>query len=188
MISVLAMSLLVIGAAQAQEQDQVRKMFVHMNDGRIMKFKVADIQDVTFEMDNSLSDVPTTIEEAKDILLGSYWKIDMPLEDNEDIDGAYITIGNDPLVLYWVKVKDSCTNELFAPYAGKIVLLSNLGFILLPTPTVFNIISNEGGLSYLGTNLQRDSFDLTHYLEAFTWHCVRIEPFDPSEIVIPPVP
>ena len=48
-ISVLAMALLVIGAAQAQEQ--VRKMVVHKNNGQIMKIKAADIQEVILEME-----------------------------------------------------------------------------------------------------------------------------------------
>ena len=62
-ISVLAMALLVIGAAQAQEQ--TRKMFVRTTNGNIVKIKVADIEDVTFGMDVDLPNVPTTIDQAK---------------------------------------------------------------------------------------------------------------------------
>ena len=59
-ISVLAMALLVIGAAQAQEQ--VRKMFVQLKNGQVVRYNTEDIEDVTFKMDNALPDVPTTIE------------------------------------------------------------------------------------------------------------------------------
>ena len=45
MICVLAMALLVTGAAQAQ----VRKMYVHLNNDSIVKIKAADIQEVTME-------------------------------------------------------------------------------------------------------------------------------------------
>lgn len=178
MISVLAMALLVAGAAQAQ----VRKMIVHMNDDSIVKYNAADIQEVTFDMDYA----PNTIEEAEAILLGSYWKLDGPLDDefNDNFEGAYISIGGDPVVLYWVKVKDSCTDEEYAPYAGKYVYAFALGFVTFKTPTEFNIFGNGANL-YKGTNLQPDSFDLTRYIEPVTWHCVRVEPFDQNEIVIP---
>lgn len=197
MISVLAMALLVIGAAQAQEQDQVRKMFVHMNNGSIMKFKAADIQEVTFEMDNSLSDVPTTVEEAFATLYGSCWKLNKTLgliDDDEyyfdNFDGAYIAIkSNSPTVYYFHRVKEVPANPDYIPYAGKYLYMYQLGWFLPPTPTVFNIHlydDDGGGLAYIGTNLQKDSFDLTLYLRDYTWHCVRVEPFDVSEVIIPP--
>jgi hypothetical protein len=189
MISVLAMALLVIGAAQAQDQEQVRKMFIHMNDGSVLKIETADIQEVTYEMDSALPDVPTTIEEAKDILLGSCWKLNGQFTEEfyENFEGAYISIGNDPLVLYWVKVKDSPTDVEYAPYAGKYLITTSLGFLTIVAPTFFNF--GAGVSLYYGINLQRNSFDLINLYSdenvpqgTYSYHCVRVEPFDPSEV------
>ena len=183
-ISVLAMALLVAGAAQAQ----VRKMIVHMNNDSIVKIIAADIQEVTFEMDYT----PNTIEEAQAILLDSYWKVDSQLDDEfyDNYDCAYITIAKDPeiidpMALYWVKVKDSPSDEYYAPYAGKIVLSLFLGYVGFKAPTEF-IIFGDGISFFKGTHLEPDSFDLTRILEPVTWHCVRIDPFDPSEVTIIP--
>ena len=177
MIIVLAMALLVAGAAQAQ----VRKMYVHLNNDSIVKIPAADIQEVTFDMDYA----PTTIEEATEILLSSYWKIEGQFDDEfyENFEEAYITIGGDPVVLYWAKVKDTCTNEDYAPYAGKIKLITTFGTIIMRVPTEFIIMGN-GLLVFRGTNLQPDSFDLTRIIEPATWHCVRVDPFDQNEIVL----
>ena len=46
-ICMLAMALLAIGAAQAQEQ--VRKMVIQKTNGQVMKCKTAEIETVTFE-------------------------------------------------------------------------------------------------------------------------------------------
>ena len=168
------MALLVIGAAQAQ--DQVRKMFVHMNDGSIVKIKAADIQEVTFEMDDALPDVPTTIEEAKAILVG-YWKdCSLNEEEDEDLEGGYYIITEDLKVLICYKFKDSVTDEDFAQYAGKYVAIER-GEVEFPNeedPTTFYL--GDGGWT-VGTNLQRDSFYF-HQSEYYEYLCVRVEPFE----------
>jgi len=180
-ISVLAMALLVTGAAQAQ----VRKKYVHLNNDSILKFKVADIQEVTFEMDYA----PNTIEEAQAILLSSYWKMDSPLEYDggfyDNYEGSYITIGGDPIALYWFKVKDSPADANLAPYAGKYIFTGISWYLDFKTPTEF-LLWNQSVLWFNGTNLMPDSFDLTTIVEPTTYHCVRVEPFDPSEIVQDP--
>jgi len=189
-ISVLAMALLVIGAAQAQEQ--VRKMTVHMNNGTVAKYNASDIQEVTFEMGDNIPDVPTTIEEAQAILYGSCWKLNGQFNDEfyENFEGAYISIGNDPLVLYWVKIKDSPTDVEYAPYAGKYLVILSLGLPTIVAPTFFNF--GLGVSLYYGINLQRDSFDLINLYSdenvpegTYSYHCVRVEMFDPSEIANP---
>lgn len=180
MICVLAMALLVAGASQAQ----VRKMFVHLNNDSIVKIKAADIQDVTFEMDYS----PTTMEEAEAILLDSYWRLDGPLSDtwNENFECPYLSVIPDGgLTLYWIKVKDSPTDEKYAPYAGKYVFALSLGWIFMKTPTEFNIMG-DGLLIFNCTNLLPDSFDMTRITgdendPPKSFHCVRVEPWDPSE-------
>lgn len=171
-ISVLAMALLVIGAAQAQ--DQVRKMFVHMNDGSIIKIKAADIQEVTFEMD-ALPDVPTTIEEAKAMLVG-FWKINSG-ETDDYYESAYFIFTENLEALFCAKFKDSVTDEVFAPYAGKYVVLGSFGEVIFPSedPTTFYI----GDEWNVGTNLQSDSFDYSQYgSDIVTYPCVRVEPFE----------
>lgn len=181
MIIVLAMALLVIGAAQAQ----VRKMYVHLNNDSIVKIKTVDIQEVTYEMDYA----PNTIEEAEAILLGSYWKMDGSLDYGEgfydNFEGIYITFGGDPVALFWFKVKDSPSDEKYAPYAGKYILTELGGYVTFKTPTEF-LIWGASVLWLKGTNLMPDSFDLTTIVEPTTYHCVRVEPFDPSEIVLDP--
>ncbi len=161
-ISVLAMALLVIGAAQAQEQ--VRKMFIHMNDGQIVKIKAANIQEVTFEMDVDLPDVPTTIDEAKAMLVG-YWSVLFPFDDDE-IEGAYFIITEDLKVLECYKFNDSFPDE---EYAGKYIA-SDIGEITFPNeedPTTFYL-----GEEYEGTNLHLNSF----YFDSYP--CIRVEPFE----------
>lgn len=181
MICVLAMALLVAGAAQAQ----VRKMFVHLNNDSIVKIKTADIREVTYEMDYA----PTTIEEAQAILLNSYWKMDSPLNEGEgfydNFEGMYITFGGDPLALFWLKVKDSPTDEKYTPYAGKYILTDLSGYVTFQTPTEF-LIWGSSVFWFKVTNLLLDSFDLTTIVEPTTYHCVRVEPFDPNDVVWDP--
>lgn len=171
-ISVLAMALLVIGAAQAQ--NQVRKMFVRTTDGKIVKIKVADIEDVTFGMDVDLPDVPTTIDEAKAMLVG-YWRWWIPIEDDEDVEGVYYIIKEDLKALYCFKVKDSVTGY-YAEYAGKYVAYE-IGVVTFPSeedPTTFYL-----GEEYNeGTNLHLNSFDFYNGSGEYPDPCIRVDPFE----------
>ena len=116
------MALLVIGAAQAQ--NQVRKMFIHKNNGQIVKIKAADIQEVTFEE----VAVPTTVEEAKAMLVG-YWKWNLSAQvvheetmsiDN-DVESIYWVVTEDLKAYFVFKFADLDTDENLAEYAGKYV-------------------------------------------------------------------
>lgn len=176
-ISVLAMALLVIGAAQAQEQ--VRKMFVQLKNGQVVRYNTEDIEDVTFKMDNALPDVPTTIEEAKAMIVG-YWKWNIPIDEDVVFEGTYFIITEDLEILYCLKAKDSVTNEdgEISPYAGKYVVLYKWGEVTFPSedPTTF-IFGDEW---HVGTNLQSDSFIIFDSTVAHP--CVRVKPF---EYIIP---
>ena len=167
-ISVLAMALLVIGAAQAQ--NQVRKMVVHKNDGQVVKYNTEYVEDVTFEIID-LPNVPTTIDQAKAMLVG-YWKFNMPL-DEDDIESVYFVITEDLKVSYCWKLKDSVPDE---EYAGKYVA-GEFGEITFPNeedPTTFSL----GSQWYFGTNLQIDSFDYNiDDGDISTFPCVRVKPF-----------
>jgi hypothetical protein len=95
-ISVLAMALLVIGAAQAQEQ--VRRMVVRQNNGQVLRFNTANIEEVTFEE----VAVPTTVEEAKAMMVG-YWKWNL---STQEVQEAMLSIDNDIESIYWVVTED----------------------------------------------------------------------------------
>ena len=167
-ISVLAMALLVIGAAQAH--NQVRIMVVRTTDGEVTKFKTADIEDVTFEE----VVIPTTVEEAKAMLVG-YWRWCIPIEDDEDVEGVYYIIKEDLKALYCFKVKDSVTDEELAPYAGKYVAYE-IGVVTFPSeedPTTFYL-----GEEYNeGTNLHLNSFDFYNG-SGDPDPCIRVDPFE----------
>ena len=170
------MALLVIGAAQAQ--NQVRKMVVHKNDGQVVKYNTEYVEDVTFEIID-LPNVPTTIDQAK-AMLESYWKINMPLDEDEDegdIESAYYVITGDLKVSLCWKLKDSATGY-YAEYAGKYVVFGSSDEVTFPSeedPTTFYL----GSQWYFGTNLQIDSFD--YNIDdggIYTCPCVRVEPFE----------
>ena len=179
MISVLAMTLLVIGAAQAQ--DVTKRMVVQLKNGQVVKYNTENIEDVTFEIIDlsDLPDVPTTIEEAKAILYDSYWKIDDPDYVSDLFEDIYIVITEDLKALWCLKVKDSVTDEDLAPYAGKYVVAIDLGEVSFPSeedPTTFSLSD-----WLTGTNLQLYSFDLTNddgVDTVITTPCVRVEPFE----------
>lgn len=170
-ISVLAMALLVIGAAQAQEQ--TKRMAIHLNNGQVVRYNTEYVEDVTFEIID-LPNVPTTIDQAKAMLVG-YWKINMPL-DEDDIESVYFVITEDLKVSYCWKLKDSATGY-YAEYAGKYIAFT-FGEITFPNeedPTTFYL----GSQWYFGTNLQIDSFD--YNIDdggIYTFPCVRVEPFE----------
>ena len=171
-ISVLAMALLVIGAAQAQ--NQVRKMVVHKNDGQVVKYNTEYVEDVTFEIID-LPNVPTTIDQAKAMLEG-YWKMNIPIdeEEEEDIESAYVVITEGLKAFWCTKFKDSVTDGSMAPYAGKYVAFE-LGEVTFPNeedPTTFYL----GYAYYSCTNLQIDSFELIS--SDANYPCVRVEPFE----------
>ena len=170
-ISVLAMALLVIGAAQAQEQ--VRRMVVHKKDGQVVKFNTENVEDVTFET-SDLPDVPTTIDQAKAMLEG-YWKMNIPIdEEEEDIESSYVVITEDLKAFLCVKFKDSGTDEFFAEYAGKYIVTVVLGDVVFTSedPIMFYL----GEDYYSCTNLQIDSFELIS--SDANYPCVRVEPFE----------
>lgn len=180
-ISVLAMALLVIGAAQAQ--DQTKKMVVQLKNGQIVEFNTENVEDVTFKIVD-LPEIPTTIEEAKAMLVG-YWKMDLPVEEyNAEIfEGVYLVITEDLDCLLGGKVKDTFTDEdgEISPYAGKYVVTSQWGKVIFPSeedPTFFYV----GGEWTFGTNLQLNSFDINFSDSGTAYPCVRVEPF---EYIIP---
>jgi len=192
-ISVLAMALLVIGAAQAQEQKQVKKMVVQLNDDQVVKYNTENVKDVTFEI--TTITVPTTIEEAKAMLVG-YWKNNSGFfnlaTDDENIEGLYFVITEDLKILFCYKFKDSVTDEDYAPCAGKYVEWGfgdfDHGEITFTSedPITFNFFSNMfdtlDDSSCVGTDLQEDSFVITidipnmEYSETATIE--RVEPFE----------
>ena len=171
-ISVLAMALLVIGAAQAQ--NQTKRMVIHLNDGQVVKYNTEYVEDVTFEIID-LPNVPTTIEEAKAMLVG-YWKVNSPSNEDE-IEGGYFIITEDLEVLLCMKIKDSATGY-YAEYAGKYVVFGSFGEVIFPNeedPTTFYL----GSQWYFGTNLHIDSFDYNQDNGGiYTFPCVRVEPFE----------
>ena len=184
-ISVLAMALLVIGAAQAQEQ--VRKMTVHMNNGTVAKYNASDIQEVTFEMGDNIPDVPTTAEETLAMLLSTCWKMDIPLDDPfyDNFESSYLVIGGDPSYAYCVvKVKDSPADGEYSGFAGKYRIAYGLGVPIIMATSVFTF-SGGAGQIFVGVNLHRDNFDLIRFAEGpVTYHCVLVDlPFDVSDIV-----
>ena len=111
-ISVLAMALLVIGAAQAQEQ--VRKMIVRTDDGQVVKFKTANIEEVTFEEVAA----PTTVEDAKAMLVG-YWKCNNLFigseidEDGVYTESAFLIVTEDLTVYYACKFADYIPDDIW---------------------------------------------------------------------------
>ena len=173
-ISVLAMVLLVIGAAQAQ--NVTKRMVIQFKDGQVVKYNTENIEDVTFEIIDlsNLPDVPTTIEEAKAILADSYWKIDAPLDEYsaEIFEGYYIVITDNLEASLCYKFKDSVTDEDYALFAGKYIAESFVE-VTFPSddPTTFYL-----GEWTVGTNLQLYSFDYNN--DDITYHCVRVEPFE----------
>jgi hypothetical protein len=166
-ISVLAMALLVIGAAQAQ--NQVRKMVVHKKDGQVVKYNTEYVEDVTFEIID-LPNVPTTIDQAKAMLEG-YWKMNIPIDEEEDIESAYVVITEDLKAFLCAKFKDSFTDE---EYAGKYIVTVVLGDVVFTSedPIMFYL----GDDYYSCTNLQIDSFELIS--SDANYPCVRVEPFE----------
>lgn len=169
-ISVLAMALLVIAAAQAQEQ--TRRMVVHLNNGQVVRYNTENVEDVTFEI-SDLPDVPTTIDQAKAMLVG-YWRINSPDYDDVNFERFYYIITEDLEILDCIKIKDSGTDEFFAEYAGKYVVTNVSDYLVFPSddPTVF-YLGDE--YSYC-TNLQIDSFELIS--SDANYPCVRVEPFE----------
>ena len=159
-ICMLAMALLAIGAAQAREQ--VRKMVVRQNDGQEMRFKTADIEEVTFET----VAVPTTVEEAEAMLVG-YWKCNNPFLSfvlGEDINyfesTAFLIVTEDLEILLGYKAVDYLPNE----YAGKILVFGSFGNEIIVNsddPTMGDFFRNDydegAALSFM--NLDQNSFD-----------------------------
>lgn len=169
-ICMLAMALLAIGAAQAQ--NQVRKMVVRTDDGQLVKFKTANTEEVTFEEDA----VPTTVDEAKAMLVG-YWKCNdlflgyyfMEVYDYYcSFEGtSYFIVTEDHEVFLAFKIVDPCPFESFAEYAGKIVAVFQLagGDITVNSedPTTGDFIRDEWSEFERQTmtfkNLDQNSFD-----------------------------
>ena len=171
-ICMLAMALLAIGAAQAQ--NQVRKMVVRQNDGQEMRFKTADIEEVTFET----VAVPTTVEEAEAMLVG-YWKMSVNPQDFEypvDIEGVYWVITEDLKVYLVLKFAESVTFEEYVEYAGKYVAESYPGDVIVNSedPTTGELF----GLFF--NNLDQNSFDV--HLDddgiKLDFTIYRVEPFE----------
>ena len=162
-ICMLAMALLVIGAAQAQEG--VGKMVVRMNDGKVKIFRTADIEEVTFK---TTATSPSTVEEAKAMLVG-YWKCnDHFLDDPEEYtESTYIIVTENFEVLLAFKFADNIPDDKwYAEYAGKIVLSWIFGDDIIidsedPTTGYFwrEEWSEFERQSLSFKNLQDDSFD-----------------------------
>jgi len=171
-ISVLAMALLVIGAAQAQ--NQVRNMVIRQNDGQALRFNTANIEEVTFEE----VAVPTTVEEAEAMLVG-YWRVCFDF-GSYDIEGLYMVITEDLTVYSVYKIANTVSDEDYADYAGK----------YLATDDDIVIVNSEdptmATFSHWATfikNLQENSFiEVDGYDESNYFIYERVEPF---EYVIP---
>ena len=178
-ICMLAMALLVIGAAQAQ--NQVRKMVVRQNDGQVVKFKTANIEEVTFEE----VAIPTTVEEAEAMLVG-YWKCSLSPQEifpelPDDIEGVYWVVTED-LESYTVfKIADSVSDEDFILYAGMYLADDYGGDLIVNSedPTTGKL-----GLFFVVPiffkNLEENCFD--GYMDIddikLDFTCSRVEPFE----------
>ena len=170
------MALLVIGAAQAQ--NQVRKMFIHKNNGQIVKIKAADIQEVTFEE----VAVPTPVEEAKAMLVG-YWKWNLSAQvvheetmsiDN-DVESIYWVVTEDLKAYFVFKFADLDTDENLAEYAGKYVTVFDYLVIVNsedPTTGVFDFYG-DSSITYI--NLDDNGFDLSADI---LLNCFRVAPIE----------
>lgn len=178
-ICMLAMALLTIGAAQAQEG--VRKMVVRQNDGKVLRIQTANIEEVTFE---EASPVPTTVEEAEAMLVG-YWKWSLSPQEFEFPDWAeasYFVI-TEELKVYWVfKVADSVPDEDYTEYAGKYVVYGDsYGDVIVNSvhPTSGTIFGD-----FYFKNLDQNCFDayiitedgFINVITDFT--CSRVKPFE----------
>jgi len=185
-ICMLAMALLAIGAAQAQEQ--VRKMVIQKTNGQVMKCKTAEIETVTFEE----VAVPTTVEEAEAMLVG-YWKCNNPflsfvLEDINYFEStAFLIVTEDLEILLGYKTVDYLPNE----YAGKILVYESLGNDIIVNsddPTMgdfFRYDYDTEGTALSFMNLDQNSFDAHFesyvedgptYIQDGTFY--RVEPFE----------
>ena len=176
-ILMLAMVSLAFGVVAQTNNEQIRMMVVQKTNGQQLRIPTEEIQDVTFEMVD-VPTIPTTVEEAKAILAGSYWKMDVPVgEDNAEMfEGYYLVITEDLDCLLCLKVQDTATleNGEIHPFAGKYVLFRQLGEVSFPSeedPTTFY------GDEWTGTNLKIDSFEFTDD-DDITYPCVRVEPFE----------
>ncbi len=160
-ICMLAMALLAIGAAQAQEQ--VRKMVVRQNDGQEMRFKTENVEEVTFEE----VAIPTTVEEAEATLVG-YWKCNNPFLSfvlGENINyvesTAFLIVTEDLEILLGYKAVDYLPNE----YAGKILVFESFGNEIIVNsddPTMgdfFRYDYDTEGTALSFMNLDQNSFD-----------------------------
>jgi hypothetical protein len=189
-ISVLAMALLVIAAAQAQEQ--VRKMIVRTDDGQVVKFKTANIEEVTFEEVAA----PTTVEDAKAMLVG-YWKCnDLFIGSEVDEDGVYtesafLIVTEDLTVYYACKFADYIPDDIwYAEYAGKIVVMWPFDTDIIvnsadPTTGYLYLNDHENWGYWLSfKNLEDDSFDAQWRSWDDDYHVQvdgtfnRVEPFE----------
>ena len=177
-ISVLAMALLVIGAAQAQ--NQVRKMVVRTTYGNVVKYDTKYVEDVTFEIID-LPNVPTTVEEAETMLVG-FWKWDLS-HDNiiwevfPDIDAFYIIITMDLKFYIAAKVADSATDE-YAEYAGKYIAMSSGNVIVNSENPTTGELEYPGSSSDYFNNLEQNSFVLNSDDLQASASCHRVEPFE----------
>lgn len=173
-ISVLAMALLVIGAAQAQEQ--ARYMFIQKTNGQQVRIPTEEIQDVTFKM-LDVPSVPTTVEEAQAMIIG-YWKFIMPSAAMYPFEGLYIVITEDfkAFQVFKVPVDVPEEEEWLAPYADKYISFDSTGLVFfseLPTTIWF---SSWGGF-YIN-NLHMNGFDLYDDNSSYLYSCERVAPFE----------
>ena len=167
------MALLVIGAAQAQ--NQVRNMVIRQNDGQALRFNTANIEEVTFEE----VAVPTTVEEAEAMLVG-YWRVCFDFGSMYDIEGLYMVITEDLTVYSVYKIANTASDEDYAEYAGK----------YLATDDDIVIVNSEdptmATFSHWATfikNLQENSFiEVDEDDESNYFMYERVEPF---EYIIP---
>ena len=161
-------------------------MFVRTTNGNIVKIKVADIEDVTFGMDVDLPIVPTTIDQAKEMLVG-YWVWLAPIYD-DFIEAYYFIITEDYQFKQCIKFKYSNTleeyegYEEYVQYAGKYIAGTGVD-ITFPSedPTTFYC----GEEWYEGTNLQLSVFYFNDGSIGNAIPCVRVEPFEYIELTMP---
>ena len=185
-ISVLAMALLVIGAAQAQ--NQVRKMVVRTTDGEVVKYNTENVEDVTFELVSY--SIPTTVEEAETMLVG-YWKGDLELFDEvymtegslpSFVKGIYFAITEDLKVYIVFKIADTVTDNDWATYAGKYVVFDDY-YVTVNSEDPTMVITPEGPGQDMNaythiSNLTENSFEYHTMWNTLAVPFERVEPFE----------
>lgn len=174
-IFILLTALFAIGTMQADEQN--RYMVIQKTNGETVKILTTDVANVTFEVDETPvipedPDVPTTVEEAKAMLVG-YWEAPYA-HIEQDFEKLCLIIVEDLQGLICYKVSNNVTDEYLEPYAGKYVTFGESGPVIVdPTnPTTASLSSAE-----TIKEIRRNSFIMSSE-EIGDLFFERVEPFE----------